>query len=270
MITNRCNYNCEFCFRFTDKPELDYDTAKMIVDKLAAKGMKKISWAGGEPLLWPDMHKLIEYSATRGIITMLITNGELITDQMVPVFKSSLDWLNLPLDGSTPEMSDRMTRKIGHFQRTINLLSQFQDTGIKLKINTVASKINIDDIVNMVPLIKKYGIKRWKIFQFYSVRGPSLSSQDKFSLELTAFEEVRQKVMSMIDPEECMVVFENNNELDESYFAITPDGLVYVSVQGEDHFLGDLKTESVEQIWSKSKLDKQKYWARSKWVIEND
>jgi hypothetical protein len=45
---------------------------------------------------------------------------------------------------------------------------------------------------------------------------------------------------------------------------------VYVSVQGEDHFLGDLKTESVEQIWSKSKLDKQKYWARSKWVIEND
>lgn len=268
MITNRCNYHCEFCFRFFDKNELDYPTAKKITDKLIDGGMKKMSWAGGEPLLWPNMMDLIEYTSSRGVMTMIITNGELITKEIATRLKQTLDWLNLPLDGSTSEMSNRMTRKIGHFERTIEHLKNFQNTGVKLKINTVAASINIEDIVNMVPIIKRYKIKRWKIFQFYPVRGAAIDSRQKFELDVKKFEQVREQVNQMIDPQECMVVFENNKELDKSYFALTPDGLVYVSINGKDIFLGDLKTQEVRDIWDNPWLDKQKYWNRSNWIIE--
>ncbi len=270
MITNRCNYNCEFCFRFFERKELDYKTAVKITDKLAAAGLRKISWAGGEPLLWPRMMDLIDYTHQHSIDTMLISNGELITQDMIARFKENLDWLNLPLDGSSPEMSNAMTRKEGHFQRVIKIFDQLKDSGVKLKINTVASKINIDDIVNMVPLIKRFNIKRWKIFQFYPVRGDAVDSADKFSLSPKRFEQVRKTVTDMIDSQDCMVVFENNEQLEESYFALTPDGLVYVSHKGKDIFIGDLKTDDVNDIWNHPSLNKDKYWERSKWVLEQD
>lgn len=270
MITNRCNYNCEFCFRFYERSELDFDTAKKITDKLVKAGLKKMSWAGGEPLLFPHMLDLIDYTHDQGVKTMLISNGELITDEMLGRFKSSLNWLNLPLEGASSEINERMTRKKGHFQRVVKILEKLQNTSVKLKINTVASNINIDDLIDMVPLIKNYKIRRWKIFQFYPIRGAAISSESKFSVETEKFEKVRKQILNMIDPNECMVVFENNEQLDESYFALTPDGLVYVSYKGRDIFLGDLKAQEVKEIWSHPSLDKQKYWKRSSWVLETD
>lgn len=268
MITNRCNYNCEFCFGEFEEEELDLETAKKVIDKLQKAGLKKISWAGGEPLLWPHMMDLIDYTHSLGVTTMLITNGELINQQVLLKLKENLDWLNLPLEGSTAKMNELMTRKQGHFQRTVKIFDQLKDSQIKLKINTVATKINIDDIVNMVPLIDKYNIKRWKIFQYYPIRGRSIASQEKFLLELDEFEKVRNQVMAMVDSDKCMVVFENCEQLEDSYFSITPSGLVYVSKDDKDVTLGDLKTQSIEEIWSHVALDKKKYWERSKWVLE--
>jgi radical S-adenosyl methionine domain-containing protein 2 len=268
MITNRCNYNCEFCFGSFEEEELDLETAKKITKKLVDAGLAKISWAGGEPLLWPGIMDLIDYTRSLGVQTMLISNGELITDEVAEKLKTNLDWLNLPLEGSTSEMNEEMTRKKGHFERVIKLFKLFEHSRVKLKVNTVASKINIADIINMVPLIKKYGVKRWKIFQFYPVRGRAVEFKDKFLLDTNKFEQVRNQVLAQFEPDECMVVFENNEELEDSYFSITPTGLVYSSQAGSDVCLGDLKTQDIEDIVSHPALDKEKYWHRSKWVLE--
>lgn len=268
MITNRCNYNCEFCFGAFEDEELDLTMAKKVVKKLAREGLKKISWAGGEPLLWPGLMKLIKYTQDLGIQTMLISNGELITDEVAKELKLHLDWINLPLEGSTSKMNDLMTRKKGHFQRVIRLLKLFQDSRVNLKINTVASALNVDDITNMVPIIKKYGVKRWKIFQFFPVRGRSLTNKNKFLLDTDKFMQLKKRVLGEFDSNGCMVVFETNEELEDSYFSITPGGLVYVSQDDQDVILGDLKTQTVKEIWQHPALDKEKYWKRSKWVLE--
>ena len=46
-----------------------------------------------------------------------------------------------------------------------NYVKIINKTSIKLKINTVVCKQNIDDIQNIAKIIKKYKVKRWKIFQ---------------------------------------------------------------------------------------------------------
>lgn len=269
LITDRCNYDCQFCFRFLDRHEISFEKAQKIIDKLIAAGLKKISWAGGEPLLWPGMLDLIKYTHDREITTMLITNGELITEPMLDFFGENLDWLNLPLEGPSSAINDLMTRKAGHFERVIKILTRLKDTSVKLKINTVASAINIDALEEMVPIIKKYQVKRWKIFQFYPVRGQAIKARAKFDLEPSKFESARKKILAQFDPQECMVVFENNQELEQSYFSIAPDGEVYVSQNGKDLFLGNLATDSVESIWSSQALIKEKYWQRSQWIIKN-
>lgn len=266
MITNRCNYHCEFCFRFTDRKELDFATAKKIMDKLISAGVKKISWAGGEPLLWAHMLDLIEYSKQQGLQTMLITNGSLIKPEMYDRLEASLDWLNLPLEGPSKEINAKMTRGATHFDQTMKLLSAFKNRSVKLKINTVASPINIDYLVDLAQIIKNYKVKRWKIFQFYAVRGFSLKAKQKFTLNSEKFHQVEKQVRDKLKNYDCMVVFEDNRQLEKSYFALAPDGQVYVSDHGKDVFIGDLKKDDVSDVFFHPALDKKKYWQRNEWI----
>jgi radical S-adenosyl methionine domain-containing protein 2 len=250
-----------------DRRELSFSQGKKIVDKLSEAGVKKLSWAGGEPLIWPGMVKLVEYTHSLGIMTMLITNGSLLNDKLLKRLENSLDWLNLPLDGASEHMNRLMTRDEGHFDRVIDILEKLKDSKISLKINTVISKINLGDVVNIVPIIQKYGVKRWKLFQFYPVRGMAVAYKDRFEVSTLEFERLRGQVEPLFSSGSCMVVFENNKELERSYFAIAPDGSVYVSYKQKDFFLGNLLTQSVEDIWKNKLLDKKKYWQRAKWIL---
>lgn len=270
-VTFKCNYNCSFCFRPDFGEECNYQQAKKIIDKLAKAGLKKISWGGGEPLLWPKMISLIRYTHKKGIITMLITNGELITPKILSELVGNLDWLNLPLDGSNDVMQDLMTRKKGHFKRTINLIRYIREHNlpIKLKINTVASRINKDDIINIVNIIKHWQINRWKVFQFYPIRNVSRKNKVIFNMKESDFLRIKEEIVPLFWKSSQMVVFETNSDMERSYFAIAPSGKVYVSYKGKDHIVGDLKTDSVELIWEDEILDKVKYWERSKWVLSN-
>lgn len=266
-ITDRCNYNCEFCFRPVHGTEVTLIEAKTVIDKLASIGLKKISWSGGEPLLWQGIEDLIEYTKKKGIVTMIISNGELMGERNKKKLMENLDWLNLPLEGPNAEMNELMTRKKGHFDRTIKLMEWANKNKIKLKINTVASRINKDEIINMVPLIKKYKVERWKIFQFYPIRWVSRSNKGKFQMKESDFLRIKEEVEKLMEGFNCMVVFESNKDMDRSYFAIAPDASVFVSYNGQDSFIGNLLKDEVKLIWQNPLIDKLKYWNRSKWLL---
>jgi radical S-adenosyl methionine domain-containing protein 2 len=265
-ITDRCNYNCKFCFRPKHGREVSLEKAKKVVDKLARAGLTKISFAGGEPLLWKGMLELIEYTKKKGIVTMLITNGELLDSKKQKRLVSCLDWLNIPLEGPSSRMNELMTRKKGHFNRTIKLMKWANDNNIKLKVNTVAAKQNKDVICEMVDLIKKYKVKRWKVFQFYPVRGIAKKNKQMFVITGSDFLRIKEEVLRLMENRGCMVVFETNDDMDRSYFAVSPDSEVFVSYKGIDFFIGNLYKEKIKNIWSHPILDKVKYWERSRWV----
>lgn len=266
-ITDRCNYNCEFCFRPVHGKELTLSEAKKVIDKLALIGLKKISWSGGEPLLWRGIEDLIEYTKKKGISTMIISNGELMGERDQKKLLENLDWLNLPLEGPNAEMNELMSRKKGHFGRTIKLMEWANKNKINLKINTVASRINKDEIINMVPFIKKYKVKRWKIFQFYPIRWVSRNNRSKFQMKESDFLRIKEEVEKLMEGTDCMVVFESNKDMDRSYFAIAPDSSVFVSLNGQDSFIGNLLKDEPKLIWQNPLIDKVKYWNRSKWLL---
>ncbi len=268
-ITFKCNYDCQFCFRPNFGQECSFEEAKKIIDKLAKAGLKKISWGGGEPLLWPRIFDLIKYTKSLGITTMIITNGELLNFEKIRKMEKVLDWLNLPLDGSCDKVQDLMTRKEGHFSRTMKVIDYINNNklDIKLKINTVASKLNKDDIINIATIIKKEKIKRWKIFQFYPIRQTGAKNSKIFSIKESDFLRIKEEVLPLFENSKQMVVFETNQDMERSYFAIAPSGKVYVSHGEKDYIVGDLKVDSVEKIWQNKLIDKVKFWERSKWIF---
>ncbi|KKL64314.1 hypothetical protein LCGC14_2166230, partial [marine sediment metagenome] len=63
-ITNRCNLNCSFC-SCSDRQktlEMKFDEVKEVIDILEDAGAKAITISGGgEPLLHPEINKIIDY-----------------------------------------------------------------------------------------------------------------------------------------------------------------------------------------------------------------
>ncbi len=82
-ITNRCNMVCPMCPReVLDLPQNDLPVEKAlrIIDRL--DGARKLALVGlGEPLLHPDLDRMIEYAEARGIQTQITTNGLLLLDK---------------------------------------------------------------------------------------------------------------------------------------------------------------------------------------------
>ncbi len=79
--TNACNLNCGFC-SCSDrdkKKKLSLDQMIKIIDTVAERGAKTITWTGGgEPLLHPKINEAIKYASSKGIQSGLVTNGILL------------------------------------------------------------------------------------------------------------------------------------------------------------------------------------------------
>ena len=87
---------CKFCFAtFQDvkqtilpKGHLPENEALKVVEKIAAAGFEKITFAGGEPLLCKWLPNLIRKAKQLGMTTMIVTNGSKLTDAFLKQFKS--------------------------------------------------------------------------------------------------------------------------------------------------------------------------------------
>ena len=83
-ITNRCNLSCRTCTRLKlpQLGDMPYDDFVRLIDSL--EGVRRIWLSGqGEPLLHPDLPRMIRACAERGIRdTIVHTNGMLLHGEM--------------------------------------------------------------------------------------------------------------------------------------------------------------------------------------------
>jgi MoaA/NifB/PqqE/SkfB family radical SAM enzyme len=72
----RCNLSCTYCNEYDDfsKP-VPMETMTARLDQLADLGTTIVTFSGGEPLLHPDLDRLIAHVRSRGMIAGMITNG---------------------------------------------------------------------------------------------------------------------------------------------------------------------------------------------------
>src|SRR5207249_6059776 len=106
-VTGACNLRCRMCLvRYRpalSKTEgsLSFKRFAELVD--AVPGLQVLTLQGlGEPLLAPDLLRMIEYASSRGIDTGFNTNGSLlIPERAEALIRAGLAWLHVSLDGAT-------------------------------------------------------------------------------------------------------------------------------------------------------------------------
>ena len=266
-ITQRCNEKCKFCYRDKFSKDLSLEENMKVLENMLKAGVKKITFAGGEPLLYPGIFELIRYAHEHGAITSLTTNGILVTEEVLAQLNGILDWFTLSLDGPNAEVQTRMTRHAGHFDHVSRILKLIQKKNIKtkVKINTVVSGVNHEEVINMVPFMQAHDVKRWKLFQFVPLRGDATVHQEAFMITDQLYQTVLEGVKSELKVHALQEIMtaSSREAIENSYFVVFPNGDVRLSDNLSDTHIGNLLHDSVTEIWSEHHFNKNLHIERT-------
>ena len=120
---------------------------------MAKLGTQIVSFTGGEPLLRKDIGKIIDYSKKKGLFTMLVTNGCLVSHKINDL--KNLDILCVSLDG--PRDLHDLHKGDGVFDQAVEAIKLAVDSGITTWSYTTVTKKNINHLDYMLDLAKKIG-----------------------------------------------------------------------------------------------------------------
>lgn len=223
-ITEKCNEFCEFCYR-TLAEDLSLEENKAIADKLLEHGVEKITFAGGEPLLYKGLFELAEYikSKNPNVLLSLTTNGLLINENNRETILRLFDWITFDLESTSTEYHKRVGRGERHLPKNVDNLMFFNNK-INVKINTVATKQNIDDIPNIWEIIKRFNVKRWKIFRYYPITYKAQDNEDFFSITDEDYKNLADTIMVITDGSDTQIDFNDYEDFRTTYFSIFPNG----------------------------------------------
>jgi MoaA/NifB/PqqE/SkfB family radical SAM enzyme len=110
----RCNLSCAYCNEYDDNSKpVPLEVMRRRIDKLAELGTLMIIISGGEPLLHPDLEKIVVRIRSHGMICGLISNGYLMTPQrIVSLNKAGLEFMQLSIDNVNPDDVSKKSLKV--------------------------------------------------------------------------------------------------------------------------------------------------------------
>jgi len=118
--TGKCNLKCPMCPREFDSypPEdMEFELFRQIVDEISGKSALVFPWGLGEPLIHPDIFRMVRYCRDAGIYTVVSTNATLLDrERGRKLLESGLDNLIIAFDGATPDVYEKY-RKNAKFSR---------------------------------------------------------------------------------------------------------------------------------------------------------
>ena len=172
-VTNNCNLKCEGCFREIMTRKKGYITYDTLLDALYIChyfGIEEIHLHHlGEPLLHPNILKIIKIIKIIGFKVGFTTNGTLLThDKLIELKDAGLDKIDISYNKSSKD------KRLLH-----NLYWISKDLGIETWFRSVVfSKEEYDDLKNEV---KGYDVKfqRGMYFDFNKKRDKPCSAIEK-------------------------------------------------------------------------------------------
>lgn len=239
-LTNICNEECFYCFRELKERPRTLEDNLVVINKLKNLGVARITYAGGEPLLYKGIKDLLKYSASLGIENALITNGKCLTVDNLDSYLAHVSKLTFSIDSPNEYINTATGRGVDHYKHIKELLPYIKEKfpSIILEVNTVATKDNLAELDYMFEAlgseISFYGLKKWKISRFCPLRGYARERKNIFNLTEEEFLDVEKNYSGLIAPFEISV---RNTDSIEENLIVSPKGALKKSNNNEEYTL---------------------------------
>lgn len=157
FITDKCNARCTYCYADINKnPSREFSLKEWIklIDDLYDRGTRFFSLVGGEPFLYPDVDRLVEYIVSKNVFLNLATNGFLMHKHLAAAKMATQ--VSISLDGDLS--SHNKNRGEHNFEQVIRGIELAVKNGAKVRLCTVVTRNNFDQIDFLLDFCKKHSL----------------------------------------------------------------------------------------------------------------
>ena len=188
---------------------------------------------GGEALLYPNIDNLMKIARENGIKNKLITNGSVLAhNQNAREILNYLDTLTLSLDTIDDTTNEELGRGRKHFEEVKTILDYVQDQKLKVNINTVVSRKNINQIYELGEFLNNYQINMWKFFKFMPLRETAEKNKNQFEISNEEFENIKSVFKSFKNISQTD--FRQEKDMEEKYTLLIANGDIIKTENGVD------------------------------------
>ncbi len=177
-LTYRCNNNCIHCYSLSplERPELGTDEWKDIIRKFHMLGVPQVTFTGGEPTLREDLVELVAEAQKLGMVSGIVTNGRLLSEELVgKLVDAGLDFAQITLESSDPEVHDSITQVRGSWIETVKGIKNVLDHDVYVSVNATLLRRNYSTIESLVKFVAELGVNGFSLNRLiYSGRGKDL------------------------------------------------------------------------------------------------
>lgn len=168
-ITHVCNILCKHCYidarregRQAIIPEgLSTEVVIRLLRDFSSMGGLVVDFTGGEPLLRPDIWKILEESNNLRLWVAALTNGTYMTETLADRLRPLLNEVVISIDGL--ETSHDALRGMGNFKKSISAISMLATKGVRVAVTTFVHADNFDQLVELQNMLGEVGISVWSL-----------------------------------------------------------------------------------------------------------
>lgn len=257
-LTLRCNLNCSFCLQKHNLPakgEITTHKVFELIDDMHKMGVPYSMISGGEPLLRKDIEEIGSYLKKKGIVSILCTNGILITKERAEKLVKSYNVIRISFDGLKKTHNRLRRYKYAYEKAEEGLENLLLAKGRTARIG-VSFVITKDNYKELNPLIEHFKgkVDMFTILPLFSKSGLKLGHKLLKTWSLT-----QQKLIKY------GLVEQNNDFIKEPsyktgkkycdggrlYLTVNPYGSVTTCPMKKDFILGNIKEESFYNIYKR-------------------
>ena len=183
-VTRACALACVHCradsIHRRNPCELTTEEGYRLIDQVRAFGSRPPLFVltGGDPMLRPDLAKLVAYARRIGLTVALTPSGTAAATKarLTELKDAGLSRIAVSLDGPTPETHDAFRRVRGSYAWTMRIIESAREIGLPLQINSTISRLTLPHPESMAERIKELPVILWALFFLIQTgRGVSLA-----------------------------------------------------------------------------------------------
>ena len=165
-VNRSCNIRCKWCYAagtgFKKQDDMDFDSAKKIVDFCEELKIKDIIIIGGEPTIYPYILDLISYISKKGIKTVLVTNGIIFSQKtnIKKYIEAGLNSFSISLKANNQAEYLEVTGK-DCFSNVIECIKNLRELNANFSVSQVLTAENIPTLSEGLKIFKEAGAKNF-------------------------------------------------------------------------------------------------------------
>jgi MoaA/NifB/PqqE/SkfB family radical SAM enzyme len=246
-ITSRCNLACDFCYG----PEPSQDPVglrEQILTAIEKSTTAVVTFCGGEPLTVRGIGSYAKKLVDSGKRTVLNTNGSLLRTRLGQGLELAFSAVGLSIDGSTERVHRAMRGAKADLAEVLEAAQLVADLpGVSLKLATVVSAVNRDDLTSLAALVGRLKPDIWRLYQ-YSSRGVQNSGQQRHTLSEDDFRGLASEAARKAAPVPTAPSSENQTA---GCLIIDPAGNILQPTRAGYLRHGNCLDEPIDTIWAR-------------------